>query len=264
MPTLMGAVPREMRALRRWVAADAGSKRPMRCDGPRPASVSDPATWCDWDDAMLAVRSGRREWAGFVFAGDGLVGIDIDGAFGEDGMPTDEAMEAVLACRSYTEVSRSGRGLHIVCEGELPFKGRNNRAGWEAYSEGRYFLITGRTFAFGEIAPAQGGIDAVVAAHFGDEAPGAVGSPASVGCRIWEPEWSLDAATGRFSLSMPEASPGSRHLSLVSLCGQLHSAGASPGAVLASAREANAAWMRPPLPDEEVRQICGSVTRYRR
>ncbi|MEC4272932.1 primase C-terminal domain-containing protein [Adlercreutzia sp. R25] len=263
MPTLMGAVPPEMRALRRWVAADAGSKRPMRCDGPRAASVSDPASWCDWDDALTAVRSGRREWAGFVFAGDGLVGIDIDGAFGDDGMPTDEAMEAVLACRSYTEVSRSGRGLHIVCRGELPFKGRNNRRGWEAYAEGRYFLITGRAFAFGEIADAQGGIDAVVAAHFSEE-PAEPSAGGACGQRIWEPAWSVDPATGRFSMEMPPVAPGSRHLSLVSLCGQMHSAGASRPAVLAGAREANAAWMEPPLPDEEVLQICKSVTRYRR
>ncbi len=264
MPTQMGAVPPEMRSLTRWVSAKPGSKLPLRCDGPGAASVSDPATWCDWDGAVTAVRSGRRDWAGFVFAGDGLVGIDIDGAFGDDGLPTDEAMEAVMACRSYTEVSRGGRGLHIVCRGELPFRGRNNRAGWEAYAEGRYFLITGRVFAFGEIADAQDGIDLVVARHFAarPHAGGTDGPRRDE--RVWAPEWSLDGATGRFSMDMPTVPPGSRHISLVSLGGQLRSAGAGEGALLAGLMEANARWMSPPLPDAEVRQVARSMQRYRR
>lgn len=263
MPTLTANVPEGMRALPRWVCAQDGSKRPMQCTSHRAASVSKPDTWGDFDEAEQAVASGAYPWAGFVFAGDGLVGIDIDHAFGDDGMPSEEAMEAVLACRSYTELSRSGSGFHIVCRGDLPFPGRANGRGWEAYREGRYFLLTGRTVLFGELRDAQDGIDAVLAKHFAD-APRPGSGRGRGNPRIWEPSWEVDAATRTVGASWPPVGSGSRHLAMVSLCGQLHGCGASKEAMLAWALEANAAYMEPPLPEEEVAQVAESVARYRR
>ncbi|WP_165170631.1 primase C-terminal domain-containing protein [Adlercreutzia sp. ZJ242] len=261
MPTLMDNIPHELRELQRWVCANADSKRPMRCFEGKAASVSKPNTWGDYDEAADAVRQGIYEYAGFVFDGDGYVGIDIDCAFDGDGMPTDEALAAVMACASYTELSKSGKGFHIICKGELPFKGRNNRNGWEIYREGRYFVLTGRTVMFSEIAEAQAGIELVLDEHFSDvERSGGEGRRN----KIWKPSWAVDEATGRMSVSYEEVSQGSRHLALVSLCGHLHSCGAHKSAVYSSALAANDQYMRPPIPEAEVRQVVDSVTRYRR
>lgn len=261
MPTLMENIPAELRGLQRWVCADDGSKRPMRCFDGGPASVSKPDTWGDFEEARACVDGGVYGYAGFVFADDGYVGIDIDHAFGADGMPSDEALAAVMACRSYTEVSKSGEGLHIICRGTLPFKGRNNRAGWEAYCDARYFVLTGRTVLFDAIADAQEGIDAVLAAHFADAPAEGSGERRE---RIWSPGWIVDRASGTAEVRYPAVDRGGRHLALVSYCGQVHGWGAHRDAVLSAARAANAAYLKPPLDDDEVRQVVASVTRYRR
>lgn len=261
MPTLMENIPNELRELQRWVCANADSKRPMRCFEGKAASVSKPNTWGDYDEAKSAVEQGIYEYAGFVFDDDGYVGIDIDHAFDEDGMPTDEALAAVKACGSYTELSKSGNGFHIICKGSLPFKGRNNRKGWEIYREARYFVLTGRTVMFEDIAEAQEGIQFVLDEHFAEiEAEGGGGRRD----RIWNPDWSLDGETGRMRCSYGEVSSGGRHIALVSYCGHLHNCGAHKSTVLKCAIAANESYMRPPLPGEEVRQVVDSVTRYRR
>ena len=262
MPTLMDNIPEELRGLQRWVCANADSKRPMRCFEGKAASVSEPGSWGDFDEARSAVEQGIYEYAGFVFDGDGYVGIDIDHAFGEDGLPTDEALAAVRACGSYTELSKSGNGFHIICRGELPFKGRNNRRGWEIYREARYFVLTGRTVMFSEVAEAQDGIQFVLDEHFADAAAG--GGSGGERDKIWKPSWELDAGTGRISCSYEEVAKGGRHLALVSYCGQLHSCGAHKSAVLRAASSASERYLRPPVPDDEVRQVVDSVTRYRR
>jgi len=160
--TVCDAIPDELRELDRWVCCDPSSKRPMRPFDGGAASVSRPETWGSFEDARRCVEEGIYAWAGFVFADDGYVGIDIDHAFGGDGMPSEEALEAVRACASYSEVSKSGNGIHIVCKGDLPFRGRNNRQGWEIYRDARFFVLTGRRFAYGSVEEAQAGIDLVV------------------------------------------------------------------------------------------------------
>jgi hypothetical protein len=264
MPTLMENIPAELRGLQRWVCAAAGSKAPMQAFGPGAASVGNPGTWGSFEDALECVEGGVYEYAGFVFADDGYVGIDIDRAFGEDGLPSPEALAAVEACTSYTEVSRSGNGLHIICRGTLPFRGRNNGAGWEIYKDGRYFVLTGRVAGAGVLADAQDGIDAVLARHFAERAPG--GSAAAGGRRrIWEPRWELPHdGLVMVEPARDEVAEGGRHMAMVSLCGQLRAHLAHPQTVLKEALAANARYMRPPLPEEEVRSIAASVQRYRR
>lgn len=263
MPTLLNNIPSELRELQRWVCANRDSKIPMRTFEGKAASVSKPDTWGDFDEVCECVESGTYEYAGFVFANDGLVGIDIDHAFTEDGLLDDDALEAVLACKSYTEVSKSGHGIHIICRGSLPFRGRNNQAGWEIYREARYFLLTGQVAMFGEIEDAQNGIDLVLAQHFAD-APIETDKPKR-GRKIWEPRWRfLDG--GRVMIE-PERDPvasGSRHLAMVSFCGQLHSCLAHKSTVMKQALIANERYMVPPLPEDEIRSIVNSVTRYRR
>ena len=176
-------------------------------------------------------------------------------------MPTDEALAAVKACGSYTELSKSGNGFHIICKGSLPFRGKNNRKGWEIYREARYFVLTGRTVMFTEIAEAQDGIQFVLDEHFAETEVEGKGGRSD---KIWKPIWTLDGQTGRMSCSYEEVSRGSRHLALVSYCGYLHNCGAHKSAVLKAAIAANGQYLKPPVPEDEVRQVVDSVTRYRR
>jgi putative DNA primase/helicase len=104
--------------------------------------VSDPNTWTDFQTALQAYEQGRFDGIGFVLTPEaGIVCVDIDHAKnGTDWTP--EAMAMVGALNSYTEVSPSGKGLHIWCYGHLP-AGRRRKNGVEMYDSGRFITVTG-------------------------------------------------------------------------------------------------------------------------
>jgi uncharacterized protein DUF3987/primase/DNA polymerase family protein len=109
------------------------------------ASSTDPATWAKYTEAATAYREDGYDGIGFVFTKDDpFCGVDLDGCRDPE---TDEiepwAKGIVQELNSYTEVSPSGAGLHILVRGELP-DGRNRQGRIEMYDHGRYFTITGR------------------------------------------------------------------------------------------------------------------------
>ncbi|TSD16178.1 hypothetical protein DP107_03180 [Haloglomus irregulare] len=107
------------------------------------ASTTDPETWSSFDIAYEFAT----EWnygLGFVFTEiDPLVGIDLDDCRdAENGRPTPVAKEIVGALDSYTEVSPSGTGYHVILQGRLP-NDRNRRGKVEMYEKKRFFTVTG-------------------------------------------------------------------------------------------------------------------------
>ncbi len=103
------------------------------------ASPTNPGTWRSFDEA-LATSIG----VGYVFtADDGLVGIDLDRCHDpETGTVESWAKKIVEAFGTYTEVTPSGTGLHLISYGSIPSKRR--RAGRiEMYDNERYFTMTG-------------------------------------------------------------------------------------------------------------------------
>src|SRR5260370_5495941 len=56
---------------------------------------------------------------------------------------TAEAQWIIHELSSYTEISPSGTGVHIVLRGDLPPGGRR-QGHVEIYADGRYFTVTGR------------------------------------------------------------------------------------------------------------------------
>ncbi len=107
----------------------------------RLASSTDPSTWRPFLDARNAFEDGKADGPGFVL-GNGYVGIDIDHCV-VDGQIDDDARVIVDAIGSYTELSPSETGLHILCRGSLP-PGRRRIGRYELYDSGRYFTLTGR------------------------------------------------------------------------------------------------------------------------
>lgn len=143
----------EMKALPQWVGwtivvrGGKNVKVPMNPNGGGTASVSDPSTWATAEVAWRAAK--RNEWSGigFVFtSSDPFVGVDLDSCF-VDGELTDRAKEIVNALGSYTELSPSRSGLHIICKGNIPGSVNQSVAkGVEMYQDGRYFTVTGKVF----------------------------------------------------------------------------------------------------------------------
>jgi hypothetical protein len=72
------------------------------------------------------------------------VGIDLDKCRNAATGQVEEWARAVIReLNSYTEVSPSGTGVHILVRGELP-PGRNRAGRVEMYSKARYFTMTGK------------------------------------------------------------------------------------------------------------------------
>lgn len=106
------------------------------------------------DEAIATLQRGRFDGIGFAFLpGDGLIGIDVDRAIDpETGEVADHCSEIISRCASYTEVSPSGTGVHVIVSGETTtFK--DNDVGVEVFCGRQFFTVTGRPF--GELADVQ-------------------------------------------------------------------------------------------------------------
>ena len=260
-------IPDELRRLDQWVCAWDGSKIPMRAFERKGASSVDPASWAGFEQAAAAVEAEIYDQIGFVFADNGIVGIDIDAGF-EDGLMTPLCADIIKACRSYTEKSRSGRGVHIFIRGRLPFPGKNNMAGVEIYQSKRFFITTGKQICFGAIREDQGAIDYVLEKYFRD-APGTRQDAKFEGLKregkIYTPAWEKPGK-GRFRVSpeYPEIRKGNRNLSMLSIAGTLWKQGYDLGELYKKLCRINQSSCKPPLSERELQSICNSIKKYKR
>lgn len=150
------AIPSELKALPNWVCyryfyddgIDKYRKMPINPRDMEPAKSNDPTTWTDYDTAVHAAE--ECDGIGFMFSNSPYFGVDIDGVrdeierykAGEDTI----IAEFVDTLQSYTELSRSGNGIHIICRGKLPPSGRR-KGNVEMYENGRFFVMTGNVAA---------------------------------------------------------------------------------------------------------------------
>ncbi|HPR42289.1 MAG TPA: phage/plasmid primase, P4 family [Candidatus Methanofastidiosa archaeon] len=230
-------MPHELKVLRRWVCHKR--KVPYQPNGTM-ASSTDPATWAPFEECMAAYEAGGFDGVGFVLGG-GFVGVDLDHHV-TGGCVSPMAQDIVKALCSYTEVSPSGEGLHIICRGDPLPPGPRKREdiGLEMYDTARYFTMTGK-------------------AHTGY---------AEVGDRTEELravyERYMRAGSGSSSpdvLSKP-LRKGERNNALTSFAGSLRRRGASREDIEEVLLGVNAIRCDPPLEDAEVRGIARSTARY--
>ncbi|WP_396613995.1 hypothetical protein ACH9L7_19550 (plasmid) [Haloferax sp. S1W] len=108
------------------------------------ASSTDSDTWSDFKTSLDFVTNGRADGIGFVFtAEDPIVGVDLDDCRDpETGDVDDDAQDIIDRLDSYTEISPSGIGYHVLINGDLP-EGRNRRGHIELYDTARFFTVTG-------------------------------------------------------------------------------------------------------------------------
>jgi hypothetical protein len=112
------------------------------------ASSTNPETWAGYQESLRACKDQGYGGIGFVFTPeDDLCGVDLDGCLDpETGEIEGWAQEVIGELDSYTEISPSGTGVHILVRATLP-KGRNRKGRFEAYDRGRYFTVTGKHLA---------------------------------------------------------------------------------------------------------------------
>lgn len=142
-----------MRELNHWVLWTK-DKAPHQING-KLARSNDPNTWSSFAHALKCFDSSKYQGIGFMFAGSGITGIDIDHCI-EDGQLSTLAQEMIDQCNSYTEKSPSGTGIHIYMQGVVP---KAIKKEIEMYSEGRYFTVTGDKLNNLNVEPRQRVLD---------------------------------------------------------------------------------------------------------
>ena len=143
MALIYGNIPEDLKRLPQWVVHK--DKIPHNPNTGYRASVTNPTTWSTFEAACKAVDSGGFAGIGFVFTeNDPFVGVDFDKCI-IDGQLDPWVKHHLEKLKSYTELSPSGTGLHVICRGSLPGKAvKTSRA--EMYDNGRYFTFTGNAY----------------------------------------------------------------------------------------------------------------------
>lgn len=171
-------IPAELKTLRCWICwkgipdDESGKLRkiPVNALDGTAAKSNDPSTWTDFDTAVEASRD--FSGIGLVFDGrSGYFGVDLDGIGDSleqfrNGITENIAGEFIHTLQSYTEVSQSGHGIHIICRGSLPSGGRR-KGSVEMYENGRYFIMTGNAITDYGIADCTDSIKALHEKYIG-------------------------------------------------------------------------------------------------
>lgn len=141
------ALPDEIKPLKQfvcWIGEDKIPKNPYTGGN---AQTDNPDTWSDFDTAINACVEYNLDGIGFVFAkNSGYFGVDLDHCIDNP----EFCDEFVDSLQSYSELSKSGTGIHIICKGTLP-EGAKRRGNVEMYDSGRYFICTGDMYRYTEI-----------------------------------------------------------------------------------------------------------------
>lgn len=141
-------IPVELRNIPNWIVwkfenldQPKPTKVPYDAKTGKLASVSRSETWSTFEQAVAAAP--YCSGIGFVLTSDaGFCCIDLDATEDPELQAKQQAIET--AFNSYSEISPSGKGLHIWLKGTVP-SGRR-RGPIEVYSTGRYMTMTGQTY----------------------------------------------------------------------------------------------------------------------
>lgn len=126
------------------------TKRPYDIKTGRPASSTDPKTWTTFERAKAAYLKGGYDGIGIMLSGnDPFTGIDLDGVRDPvTGKIVKWAQDIIDQLASYTEISPSGTGIHILIHATKPIGSPCSavvRPGEkiEVYDHARFFTVTG-------------------------------------------------------------------------------------------------------------------------
>ncbi|HJV28855.1 MAG TPA: DUF3987 domain-containing protein [Aromatoleum sp.] len=147
-------IPEELKTFHQWAVwkyeeetREDGTKRitkaPYQTNGHR-ASPTDPNTWADFESVIYAMSFGVFSGIGFMLSKDDpYTIIDLDNKPDKPATPEQLARHTKIyeTFQSYTELSVSGTGVHIVMRGVVPFGGHRDNV--EVYSDSRFMVFTG-------------------------------------------------------------------------------------------------------------------------
>lgn len=152
---MLESIPVELRQLPQWVAAGP-NKVPINPRTGFEASPTDPATWGTFQEA---VQCGLAHVGFVLHSSDPYSIIDLDAPINDE--QTARHAKIYEAFDSYTELSQSGTGVHIIVRGAIPKGVRRDKV--EVYSDARYMICTGKVLRDMPITDFQYLLDAMYA-----------------------------------------------------------------------------------------------------
>jgi len=147
LPALVENIPDELKMRPQWVVWKAVGEKPDKVPYStrtgHKASTTDLSTWATFEEACQALETGQYSGLGFVFcSGDPYAGVDIDECVDpQTGEIRLWALEIIQYLDSYTELSPSAKGLHIIVKGKVPRPLKRDQI--EMYCTERFFTVTG-------------------------------------------------------------------------------------------------------------------------
>jgi len=157
-PVNVEAIPEELRARPQWVCWKLELREGKLTKVPYNPRTGGKArsdlakTWGTLKQALArAERDATFHGIGYVFARDDpYVGVDLDNCIDDDRTLKPWALPLFADLDGYTEVTPSGKGLHIIVQGSLPAESRHKvpqgDGHVEVYDWGRFFTMTGRVW----------------------------------------------------------------------------------------------------------------------
>ncbi len=167
---LINNFPEEMKKYNQWVLwrkvwkpeKEKYTKIPVGTNG-KNASTTNPSTWSSFEEVTRILAQGeisptnetykdikmKVDGIGFVFTeNDPFCGIDFDGYRDPGTNEIEEpARQYIERFNSWTEISQSGKGLHVIVKAQKPSDKRckDDKIGIEIYDHARFFALTGNT-----------------------------------------------------------------------------------------------------------------------
>jgi putative DNA primase/helicase len=171
-------IPRELKDRPQWVCYQEEerdgkfTKPPRNPTTGKYGSSTNPATWAPFDVALKTYQDHPDQYdgIGYVFTeGDPYTGVDFDNIRDPvTGELDPTAQEEIVCLKSYSEVSPSGSGVHVLVRASLNGAGTHKKD-IGIFDRARFFCMTGQTLPGTprEIADRQAEIDDLYARRAG-------------------------------------------------------------------------------------------------
>jgi hypothetical protein len=149
-------IPEELKKIDHWMlykeeeveGKNRKTKKPYMAVENRYGSSTDSTRWCSYDTAVQALTDKpNMDGLAFALSDSPYCGIDLDDCI-EGGEIEPWAQAVISTMASYTELSPSGTGVHILIKGVKPGAlcketSPDKKSAIEMYGEGRFFTVTG-------------------------------------------------------------------------------------------------------------------------
>jgi putative DNA primase/helicase len=144
--------PPRLKQCDQWLVVHDAPENDARHKSPKyPAKGWNDGDLLSFKDALHRADTAENTGIAFAFNKKGpFIGVDLDDVTHHDDF-TEEALAIVERLNTYTEISSSGSGLHIIAKGER-LADRKTRADLteeghiEVYDKGQYFVLTGDVY----------------------------------------------------------------------------------------------------------------------